>query len=289
MAIDISDKTIIRRERSKENPYFLMARGLPQNRSMSYEAIGMASYILSKPDDWEIMISDLIRESAGRDKVYRIIGELVESGHLVRKEGERVGGRFTPGSYLFLEAPDTALPDTAQPDTAQPDTANPTLHIREYTEERTEQSRETDCGPEKDAGAAANPPPAPPVRVAAFVAPSDDPKAKHETHSALDSLIARQYSPASYLTKDQLKLLSAQIARFDSDELYQGYVQAEVNSIRERMRGGTAPFIKKDKFIDWLVDDSHWLEYERKQRPNTDDPSLNADENDPFFLGMTRP
>lgn len=139
----MNDKTIIRRQHGKDNPYFMMARDLAQNKALSYEAVGMAAYLLSKPDDWQVMIVDLVRESkAGRDKVYRILSELIEVGHLHREQRKSESGRFMPSCYLFTETPHTEKPYTAKPYTAKPDTAKPTLHKIEDTETEKEQKTE---------------------------------------------------------------------------------------------------------------------------------------------------
>lgn len=133
----MNDKTIIRRERGRENPYFLMARDIPQNKTLSYEAIGMAAYFLSKPDNWQIIVGDLIRGGAGRDKVYRVLRELRGAGYLHREEKRNERGRFEYGDYVFTELPLPEKPDTEKPNTVKPDTENPPLHSRESTDKET--------------------------------------------------------------------------------------------------------------------------------------------------------
>jgi len=134
----MNENTIIRRARGKENPYFLMSRDVAQNRTLSYEAVGLAAYLLSRPDDWQIIVGDLLRDgSAGRDKVYRVLNELIASGHLTRlKQPHSDGGKFAGSEYIFHELPCTEEPCTEKPYTALPYTANPLLHSRESTEER---------------------------------------------------------------------------------------------------------------------------------------------------------
>lgn len=132
---------IVRAQRSSEDPYFATRRANAQDRALTFEARGLLWYLLSKPDDWRVMISDL-EQQCGRDKVYRILKELQASGHLVRTKQARSGkGRFGKLLYTIFEAPPEAsprpaLPDTDSPYTAEPCPANPPLQNKEETEKR---------------------------------------------------------------------------------------------------------------------------------------------------------
>lgn len=116
---------VFRAVHDKDNPYFQMRRDSAQNKSMTYEALGMLAYILSKSDTWEVMISDLEREGTGRDRAYRILGELMRL-HYIRRVGVRNNGKFNHVDYEVYETP-----YTEKPDTVLSDTANPTPVIKE--------------------------------------------------------------------------------------------------------------------------------------------------------------
>lgn len=133
----LNEKTIIRRQHDKENPYFMMAREAAQNRILSYEAVGVLAYLLSRPDDWKIIVSDLQREGCGRDKTLRILKELTDAGHLYRERGRDEKGHFVYGDYVVSERPLTEKPYTAEPLPDEPYTANPHLHNTELTEDRS--------------------------------------------------------------------------------------------------------------------------------------------------------
>lgn len=51
---------------------------------LSWEAKGMLAYLISKPDNWVIMVNHLVKESpkAGRQKVLRILDELEALGYI---------------------------------------------------------------------------------------------------------------------------------------------------------------------------------------------------------------
>ena len=67
---------------NKQNPYLMVKRDTVQNQNLSYEARGMLVYILSQPDDWRVQPSELITPLCGRDKVYRILKELIEAKYI---------------------------------------------------------------------------------------------------------------------------------------------------------------------------------------------------------------
>lgn len=134
----MSDKTYIRRSKhDKENPYMMLRRETAQNKGLSYEALGLLTYLLSKPDDWRVQIGDLQRgkkhglltHTAGRDKVRTLLDELCEKGY-ARREAQRHDpetGRFEYGDYEVAEMPIFLEPCTEKPSTDNPYTVNPTL------------------------------------------------------------------------------------------------------------------------------------------------------------------
>lgn len=82
----MADKNIIRKDRNKENPYAQIYKGLLNDRKLSYKARGIASYILSKPDDWVVIISDLVNNSEGdgEKSVRSGLKELIDNRYMQR-------------------------------------------------------------------------------------------------------------------------------------------------------------------------------------------------------------
>lgn len=79
------------------------------NSNLSYRAIGLMAFLLSKPRHWKFSISQLIEavaesESADkRDAIYSILKELVHAG-LVSWDWERGhDGRFKSSRYFIDE------------------------------------------------------------------------------------------------------------------------------------------------------------------------------------------
>ena len=82
-------------------PYFRVSAELMQDSSLTFEARGMMGYLLSRPDDWTVLVPDLIKSSpSGAAKTRRIIKELVERGFLVR-EWEHEKGQFSFKTDLY--------------------------------------------------------------------------------------------------------------------------------------------------------------------------------------------
>ena len=102
----IKGKTIKRAPHGKDNPYFAMLRETAQ-ANLSYEAVGMMAYLLSKPDNWEINVKDLQRDGCGRNKVYRVIHELCAAGYMkmASKYQDKKTKRWVWNPYEISETP----------------------------------------------------------------------------------------------------------------------------------------------------------------------------------------
>ncbi len=72
-----------------------------QNADLTWEERGLLAYLLSKPDDWEVMMGDIQAQSpAGRDKTQGIIQGLIDKGYIVR-ERAHIDGRFKWTTKVF--------------------------------------------------------------------------------------------------------------------------------------------------------------------------------------------
>lgn len=122
-------QTIFRAAHGTQNPYFLMRRLTVQDDRLSFEARGVIAYLLSKSDNWEINESELRKAGGiGRDKMRRIIGELVELGYMSKEQlhsqADETKGRFLQNVYYLHEEPLTEKPSTGKPSTANPQQHN---------------------------------------------------------------------------------------------------------------------------------------------------------------------
>ena len=73
-----------------------------QDIELSWEARGLLAFMLSLPSDWAIHKSWLEEQSAmcGKDKLNRIIDELIESGYLVKQQKRSGAGKFAENDWL---------------------------------------------------------------------------------------------------------------------------------------------------------------------------------------------
>ena len=133
---------IIRASRPEKN-FSVIHNSTLEDQDLSWEALGMLTYLLSKPDGWQVKPSHLRAfRSAGRDKVRRIMGELEEAGYLVREKhrNEKGGGNGsrsctippnlpkTPQKRrLTAMRPETGFPATVHPPTVHPPTETPLI------------------------------------------------------------------------------------------------------------------------------------------------------------------
>lgn len=78
-----TDSTVIKRV-IKEAKYAQIDNDLINNRELSFKALGIMTYILSKPDDWQIYISDLCRDKDGEKSVRAGLNELRDKKYMQR-------------------------------------------------------------------------------------------------------------------------------------------------------------------------------------------------------------
>ncbi|MCP4471417.1 MAG: hypothetical protein GY815_12175 [Gammaproteobacteria bacterium] len=119
--------TIIRAAR--RDRFVVMDQRAVEDDRLSWAARGLLCYLLSRPDDWKVMVNDLRkRGNLGRDGIYRLLRELRTVGYAKFLRLRDKNGRIRGGIYIIREIADSpapGLPDTVLPETAVPGTANP--------------------------------------------------------------------------------------------------------------------------------------------------------------------
>ena len=109
---------IIRAKR--EHNYTVINNKVFQRNQLSWQAMGMLSYLLSKPDDWSVVVNELINvtkdtaKPTGNNGVYNILKELKEKGFVqVCKNGDGTT------DYIIFDTPNQANPNQANPNQAE--------------------------------------------------------------------------------------------------------------------------------------------------------------------------
>src|SRR5262249_62115727 len=90
-------RTIFRIHKTKRDPWVQVDKRIFENVELSWAARGLLGYLLSRPDNWQVRMGDLIsRGPTGRDAMRRMVKELETAGY-VRRGRERGGGGRLPG------------------------------------------------------------------------------------------------------------------------------------------------------------------------------------------------
>ena len=151
----------------RRHPYVVIDRRPLEDERLSWAARGLLGYLLAKPDDWQLRVSDLCRRGdLGRDGVHSLLQQLKDLGYVRRKQIRDQRGRVAGYDYTVLEVPHApgpgspgpAAPDPAEPDTVEPEPADPPLPSNQGTKDpvdqvtttttRTDRGREPEHGPQ---------------------------------------------------------------------------------------------------------------------------------------------
>jgi len=110
-----SSGTIIRTYHNKEKPYVMLCKKSLWDERLSLEAVGLWSRLISRPDDWQIHITELAKSCRkNRDTINKYMNELCEFGYAVRWQERQqnsdgtFSSRFGAGHYLIFEEPKSA-------------------------------------------------------------------------------------------------------------------------------------------------------------------------------------
>jgi len=117
--------TIIRSEHNRDNPYVIMDKRIFENKAMSWKAKGMLGYFLSRPDNWKIILADLVKRSTdGMHAIRSTLHELEECGYLKQeRRHSKETGQFE-WLYVVYESPS---PSIGFPSMVNPSMDNHTL------------------------------------------------------------------------------------------------------------------------------------------------------------------
>jgi len=102
-------------------------KAMAEDSNLSWAARGILLYLLAKPDDWKVFVSDLQkRGDLGRDAIYTRINELMRHGYMQRTQVRNSAGQIVSSEYLVFERPYTENPYVGNPDADFPDAVKPT-------------------------------------------------------------------------------------------------------------------------------------------------------------------
>lgn len=129
----MSDSLIVRSS-LKEN-FSVLPNHLLNDDRLSADQLGLLVYLLSKPTDWQVQVTELRKRfDVGRDKIRTILACLEQYGY-ISKEQVRAEGKFATNRYIVSDSP-----LTEKPLTVKPLTVNPTLN-KDRSKQRTEYTK----------------------------------------------------------------------------------------------------------------------------------------------------
>lgn len=115
--------TIQRKQLTSDQPFTVFANTLLNDESLSAETLGVLVYLLSKPGNWRVLPGAVAKRfGCGRDKIYRIMNEMIAAGYAVRFQERGEDGAFTERNYL-VSSEKEPLPEN--PQAAEPSAADP--------------------------------------------------------------------------------------------------------------------------------------------------------------------
>lgn len=103
--IDGRTPTIYRVVKNKDNPYVMIDRRPVDNPDLSFKAKGILTYLLSRPDGWEVSVADLIKHGIEGEAAIRSgLKELKNARHM-KYTTSRKQGRITGWLIEVFEIP----------------------------------------------------------------------------------------------------------------------------------------------------------------------------------------
>lgn len=153
-----SEATIRRGVRNAR--YSAIPNHVLEDTRLSMDARWLLCYLLSKPDNWTVVVGDIINKGGcGRDKVRKMIAELVDTGYAERDQ-TRDEGRFSAASMVIFDEPRSAteagtaesvasLPQTEMPSPVMPSPVSPSpvksAHSNNLDSANTDNQKEGDA------------------------------------------------------------------------------------------------------------------------------------------------
>lgn len=118
----------------KRDSYVVIDKTLLNDKTLSWKAKGLHSYLMGLPDDWKVQEADLINRSKdGRESTRSAIKELTDAGYIERV-AVREKGQFKSWEFVVHELPTFTPPEKPKqvelPDEErrhEPESENPTV------------------------------------------------------------------------------------------------------------------------------------------------------------------
>jgi len=105
--------------------YTVVSNNIINNPDLSGRSKWLLIYLLSKPENWKVSITDLKSHTTdGRDALYASIKELVDAGYAQKVLIRRESGKISGYDYFIYDSPFTGKPFTAKTTLVNTDSSN---------------------------------------------------------------------------------------------------------------------------------------------------------------------
>ena len=144
---------IIRSKR--EHSYTIVSNRIYQKNQLSWQAMGMLGYLLSKPDNWRVVVPELVSvtkdtyKQTGREGVYNIIKELRNKGYLKlkkNKDGTTDYEVFDEPCIEQSDEPNQGKPNQGKPNQGKPNQGKPHVLINTERQQVLSSNKDGDVG-----------------------------------------------------------------------------------------------------------------------------------------------
>jgi hypothetical protein len=131
----MTGETIVRVQVRTGNYSIIDNAFLASDDRLSWRAKGVLAYLLTRPDNWQVRITDIAQRGRdGRDAILSAMRELIACGYVRRARLRNEDGTLGPTEYVVYEAPNLAdLPTNGKPVPGLPTMVNPLLLNTENT------------------------------------------------------------------------------------------------------------------------------------------------------------
>ena len=139
---------IIRSKR--EHSYTIVSNRIYQKNQLSWQAMGMLGYLLSKPDNWRVVVPELVSvtkdtyKQTGREGVYNIIKELRNKGYLKLKKNNDGTTDYEVFDEPCIEQSDE--PNQGKPNQGKPNQGKPHVLINTERQQVLSSNKDGDVG-----------------------------------------------------------------------------------------------------------------------------------------------
>ena len=134
---------IIRSKR--EHSYTIVSNRIYQKNQLSWQAMGMLGYLLSKPDNWRVVVPELVSvtkdtyKQTGREGVYNIIKELRNKGYLKLKKNN-------DGTTDYEVFDEPCIEQSDEPNQGKPNQGKPHVLINTERQQVLSSNKDGDVG-----------------------------------------------------------------------------------------------------------------------------------------------